>query len=221
MSLHPLSDVSAADWFVDSDADWWTKVTLGPPGFEAYARVLYPLDDGQLAGNDSRTRSILMDVLREHTTSPHDCFFGLWEGCGYIEATWQWTETEDGRTYRASGPEPPSGVDAEPCSAAAFADDILDGPKVTLQHRKYYLFTGPLEMSGKWGARDQAPGLPRSSMDGPHLAWPADHAWFLAADTDPDWIGVGGSQTLIDELVADARLNVTLTAYDSANWETQ
>ena len=37
---------NAAAWFVEADADWWTKVTLGPPGFAAYARVLHNLDEG-------------------------------------------------------------------------------------------------------------------------------------------------------------------------------
>lgn len=46
----PCSDLAAAAWIATSDEHWWDLVTLGPPGFPAYARLRYipdPAYEGQ------------------------------------------------------------------------------------------------------------------------------------------------------------------------------
>lgn len=66
----------------------------------------------------------------------------------------------------------------------------------------------------------QSLGLEHESAGAvPHFIWPADHAWFLAVDIDPKWIGVGGTRALSDELLADARLDVAPTTYDATDRE--
>ncbi len=47
----------------------------------------------------------------------------------------------------------------------------------------------------------------------PHLAWPDDHAWFLAADVDPEWACLGGPQALLSAVHADPRLDTEVVAY--------
>jgi len=179
--LRPLSDTSAADWFVDSEADWWTKVCLGPPGYETYARVFYDINEDAPAHADAIVRQNLRRVLARHSPAG-EFFFGVWNGNPGSE---RWlagarisVHTEPGRTGH---------------DAAA---------------RTYHLFTGPLSQAHE---ADDGHGVA--------LTWPADHAWFVAGDVDPDWIGVGGSQALIDELAADATLDVELTTYDATRWE--
>jgi hypothetical protein len=71
------------------------------------------------------------------------------------------------------------------------------GPKVVVPERAYYLFRGPLDEAG--AARD---------LPGPAFVWPADHAWCVAADVDPHWAGLGADALVIDQLVADPRLDV-------------
>lgn len=162
MPLIPLSDMRAADWFVDSDADWWTKVILGPPGFEAYARVLYgPDDDAPLDRNES-IHTDLRDVLARHTTTPDDCFFALWGGWGVFEGGPQ----DTGLRYAV----PLGSTQAEIAEAheltrlktlinysPAFPRPFLRGPMVRMPDRDFYLFAGPLGREVDWGAVDYVP----------------------------------------------------------------
>lgn len=181
--LCPLSDVTAADWFVGSDADWWTKVCLGPPGFEAYLRVYFDME-GEI--RDTVVVGQVLEILARHTTTADNTYVAVWKGWGY----WPLDRHPD----------------------ATQASDFSTGD------REYQLLGGPLTdaldwrslgLEGEWGGAV------------PHLIWPYDREWFVAADVDPDWIGVGGSTTLIDELVADARLDVAVTTYDATHWESR
>lgn len=174
MPLRPLDDTSAADWYVEADADWWTKVCLGPPGFDAYARL-------QLIGHDDLARDTT-SALRRVLPSSGAVYFGQWTGCGW---------------------EPP----LQPSRVAA---DLVGevSPGVHDVVRDYHLFVGELADLSAW-----------DELDVPHLMWPDNHAWFVAADVDPDWIGVGGSQELIDELVDDERLDAECSTYEATDWE--
>jgi len=178
MPLRPLADVSPAEWFVEAKAPWWTKVCLGPPGFEAYAR-LQLVPDLTLVSTEALRR-----ILPDHTTTSDDCYFGQWEGCGW---------------------EPP--VPPEPHTISLLGE-LAPGQFAAV--RDYHLFSGALEDSREWDGGDP-----------PHLMWPADHAWFVAKDVDPDWIGVAGTQTLIDEVLAVRGLDAAPSAYDAADWESR
>jgi hypothetical protein len=183
MSLRPLSDTSAADWFVDAEADAWTKVCLGPPGYKAYARLqLIPADEDSEVDLALLTAQALRRILPRHTTTPDDCYFGQWDGSGWPP------------------PLPPAP------EQVSLMYEPAEGLRASM--REYHLYAGTLDDSSAW-----------ASYDCPHLMWPADHAWFAAKDVDPDWIGVGGTQALIDELVGDARLDVAPTTYDATDWE--
>lgn len=219
MPLRPLSDVSPADWFVDSDAPWHVKVGLGPPGFEAYARVFYDLDEDAPADTDERLRSDLRDVLAGHTTTPGDCFFALWDGTA---VSLRGGRQDIGlRWFVPKGAAPADIREAKRLTAAAklvdyaaaFAQSFLYGPKVAVPNRDYYLFAGSLFEPLDWGAADYAPGVPRDLPSDPALMWPADHACFAASDVNADWLGVGGTQALIDELLADRRFDAIATGY--------
>ena len=48
--------------------------------------------------------------------------------------------------------------------------------------------------------------------------WPADHAWATSNDTDLDSTLVGGSRALVDELLADDRLEVLPWPVDGSLW---
>lgn len=173
MTLRPLTDLSVADWFVHGDADVWARLLLGPPGFEAYARLLYDLGDDSPDDANAHITRDLCDVLAGHTSSVDDCFFSQWDGCGW---------------------EPPTPPAREKLSLRTTFGSIRD----------YHLFAGTLSDAAAWDELE---------VDPPHLIWPADHAWFVAADVDPDWIGVGGTQSLIDELVAHEDLDVVPATY--------
>lgn len=48
--------------------------------------------------------------------------------------------------------------------------------------------------------------------------WPADHAWATSNDTDLDSTLVGGTRALIDDLLADDRLEVLPWPVDGSLW---
>ncbi|KAA1422432.1 hypothetical protein FE697_014900 [Mumia zhuanghuii] len=215
MSLRPLSDVGPADWITSADAPWFDLVTFGPPGFDAYLRLVRTDDDDQLL-------RALCGVLARHTTTPDDAHFCLWDGYGTLDG---------GRSSYAIDPDDPR-LDTDPLGGtreerarrllsslpeerypAAFPPSVLNGPRVKvgdrrLPERAYLLFGGALSDAGDWGADPRHPGGIGEGI--PNLFWPADHAWCVAADVDEDaddeWrLGVGGTQALIDALHSDAR----------------
>ena len=90
----------------------------------------------------------------------------------------------------------------------------MDGPRLNAAGRDHLLFVGPLADAGQWGAASFGHGIPRD-INSPNLLWPADHAWCVATDIDTTWTGVGGSAALADDLLADSRLEVVRTRYES------
>lgn len=215
MSLRPTSDTSAGGWLgVDVSR-------LGPPGFSDHARILHPWFDG--AADDSPARgdghlpepelAAACQVLSHHTSTPEDCYFALWDGYGDIyggdsvafltafagAATWP------GRLFKPAKPADPP--------LPAFPPAVLDGPRLSLGDRDFLLFTGALASAGDWGAAGYGHGIPRH-LNSPNLMWPADHMWFLATDIYGSWSGVAGSPSLIDDLLADPRLEVVRTRRD-------
>jgi len=210
MALVHCLDLSAADWIVQSDQPWDQLVFFGPGGFPAYARLRF-LPDPAYVGqdrndpdvetgsfNDEPVLRVALTTLARHTRTPDDCYFCLWEGWGDIKGGDQ-VRIADFRTGRVS-----RGPLVEP----AFAPSVLQGPKVVIPSRAYYLFRGPISDLGDWGAADEWPGEPRRHMPPPAFIWPADHAWCIANDVDPHWAGIGASIPAIDELLADPRLDI-------------
>ena len=202
MTLRHEPDVSQADWFARAEADWTVLATQGPSGFDAYATVRY--DDGEADPyrGDDQIMAMVVALAAEHTRSPGDVFFGLWDG---------WADlTDAGRVYTTLRsdwlrdlwfrPTPPR-------VRPAFADEILNGPTVDLDaHRSYLLFRGAATDVGDWGARPWDSDLERA-LPPASLTWPADRAWFVAADVEPEWLTIGGSQRLVEAVLAHPELD--------------
>jgi hypothetical protein len=183
MALRHETDVSLADWFARGGDDWWQLCTIGPSGFAAYARVLLSVEQGEVEHDPTEhVFRTLCSVLARHTSTADDCFFGLWEGLGEINASLmtQFVEGGESRSWTV----PP-----------AFGRAVMGGPKVVIPNRSYLQFRGPLDDVGRWPVPDEG------WLVEPSLVWPADHAWFAATDTDLVWTGVGGSEELIRELL--------------------
>jgi hypothetical protein len=204
--------VSSAAWLTASGTDLWQLIKFGPAGLGGYARLRF-IPDPTVAGqseNDVEDDDIpeseavlvrgVLDVLARHTTTPDDCFFCLWEGWGSA------IRGGDGLRVANFGTRT---VTCGPAMAPAFDQSVLNGPKVQIPHRNYFLFRGPLTDFGDWGAADYLPGMPRIDMPNPAFIWPADRSWCLANDVDPHWAGIGASTAAIDELLRVAELDIT------------
>jgi hypothetical protein len=92
VSLTPCGDLSAAAWITASDLPWQQLVTFGPQEFPTYARLRFlpdPTSPGQEEpepGVDDPDEydllRIALDVLGEHTHTPEDLYFCMWDGWG-------------------------------------------------------------------------------------------------------------------------------------------
>lgn len=207
MALLPCADLSAATWITASDQPWDELVGFGPAGFPAYARLRFipdpahegqnendfEMDDADSPSETARLRTVL-ETLTRHTRTPDDLYFCLWDG-------WSsdiWSDHDDDH----DAPQ------RRPRMAPAFPASVLDGPRVVVPARAYFLFRGAVSDFGDWGAADMWPGQPRVGMPDPAFIWPADQAWCIANDVDPHWAGIGADVSAIAELLADSRIDV-------------
>ncbi|WDF31969.1 hypothetical protein PTW37_08690 [Arthrobacter agilis] len=197
MMLFPCSDVAAAEWIATSDKHWWDLVTLGPPGFPAYARLRFipdPAYDGQVENEGARQDGPLSDgalseseqlriavkTLLQQTSMPVEGYLLMWDGWG----------------------------------EEMFPERVLRTPRVMIppheadSGREYYLcrvslpnfVSGAVEDS--WEADTDLP------MPTPAFIWPSSRVWCITSDVDPHWAGVGAEHALIDSLLADPRLDI-------------
>lgn len=212
MTLRHEPDVSAADWIVRADADWGVIAGQGPPGFEAYAQV--PFDrDASPKRTDDVVHADVVHLATAHTSTPDDAVFALWEGWGDIEGgdavsmLYQSPAlTGFGRVFRR--PRPPR-------IPPAFDDAVMKAPRADLDgFRAYLLFRGPLSDVGRWGARPEAPDWPRRLAPA-SFVWPQDRSWCIAQDVDDDSLTIGGSQALVDAVLAHPDLRAEPATYGS------
>lgn len=127
---------------------------------------------------------VLCELLQKFTSTPDDCFFGVWRGQMWREAA------------GAGG----TGADVQ-----RSIEDV-DGPVLSLKspvRRDYLLLTGPLLAASKLKAVFNSlrilPILP-------HLVWPSGQEWFLRADVDLDSTLLGGSLELVQAVVKSDKL---------------
>lgn len=135
------------------------------------------------------TLQALCAVLSQHTSTPNECFFAMWEGWGQLHGG-------HARVWLTSGGR---GVPAAPL----LSPDELDVERVRLPHRNYLLMSGPLTAVSDL-ARYDGPGTWVSQS--PSLIWPADGSWCLATEIDFDSTLVGGPTPAIDKILSSPNL---------------
>jgi hypothetical protein len=227
----PLSDeVQAADWIRERLHPFGQDVgSVVPAGFGAYARIFHPAsiagrpdvdmrwtDVAALSGRrvhpemqfhaispparDPEPRvyeprlgvlsqsqaNALVALLSRHTTTPNSCWLSLWEGYGYLHA---------GGMAPLVAARPPFARLRVRLRRLQLRWSMPrrprpSGPRVRLPGRDYLLFRAPLTEALGW-------------EDGPNLLWPDDNAWCVASEIDFPYTYVGGSQELIDAIIAD------------------
>lgn len=168
-------------WHTISGADFYEP---GPPGG--------PWTEGPDVGSlPQDLTNILVDHLRSHTTTPESVWFATWNGWdGHRLDPRPGVLARLGKKLqprlRRAGPLPP----------------ILELPA-----RHYWLLHGPIE-----GALETMMSAGYEGFDpwwqSVNLWWPDDRAWFVSTDIDFAWTYVGGAQELIDELLAEPRLEI-------------
>ncbi len=179
MTLSRLNDLAAADWLVEHSRHWQRLISLGPLGFQAYARLRFIPDPARadMAESDVElpedhpsdlTQSRIALTCLDDLAVP--CVFAVWEG---------WP--------------------------APYLDPALTaGPLLELPHRRYVLFSGRLAEILDWGAQFGG----RDGTPPPAFVWPSDRRWCFTCDVDPHWAGIGGPQALVSNLIARPELDV-------------
>ena len=180
MTLRLCSDLSPADWITTSDLPWDRLVTFGPAGFPAHARLRL-LPDPDHPGQSENDVVVAADAPSDHAR---------------LTVALQVLE------HHTRTPE-----DCYSCLWDGWGC-LLDGPRVVVPNRAYFLFRGSVSDVGDRGSAGTWPSRPGSDLPGPALVWPADHAWCVAHDVDPHWIGIGAGTAAIDELLSDPRIDV-------------
>lgn len=135
--------------------------------------------------------------LCQHTSSPDRGVSAIWEGWGGLsDSAGQVTLSLAGEPI-----EPPAATGP---GTGILPPDIVNGEKLELPDRSYYLFSaGPsFYTDPRWV--EQAPWNGSAQFaQSPNILWPADQAWVLVSEIDFDSTVVAGSLELISALARD------------------
>jgi hypothetical protein len=149
----------------------------------AASQAIEPPAVGTLDEHDLRA---LVELLAACTGSSRSCWFGWWEGYGWMQGPPAVAEL----TATLGQGDPGGGPDRLAPAAPA-------GPRVEVPERPLVLYRGPIDGAAAFSC-------PPASQS-PNLWWPDDHAWCVASEIDFRSTYLGGSRTLIDRVLDDER----------------
>jgi hypothetical protein len=137
---------------------------------------------------------VLVELLAHHTSSPRSCWFGLWEGYGWMQGSPAVAGLAPPLAHKRFGRrrQPPVEPAAPP------------GPRVRIPGRSLALYRGPIEAAA---AFCQPP-----TFQSPNLWWPEGWAWCVASEIDLPSTYLGGAQALVHEVLHDGRLEAVPTS---------
>jgi hypothetical protein len=223
--------VNQAAWINGRLLDFATCRTITgvvPSGFEAYARVLHPVEtrghgdrlvrwhevagwSGRTLHRDSQFHSIAFPAGTPETAAP-------WEGQGpeqgvlypddamaIAETLRQWTATPEQcwfciwDGYGWSNVHQMTSDGTSSVLPDPVPESVRNGPRVHLPHRDYLLYSGPVEAA-------LATLQITEFGETPNLWWPEDRSWLVATEIDLAWTYVGGPRGMIEALLADRRI---------------
>lgn len=118
----------------------------------------------------------LGDFLSGYTSTPQDCFFGVWEGYGTFSVGSMIMLSTDGGI-----PLPPPG-------------EVLNAERFICDDWEYLLYRGALDALHGFYTIPIWCNLP-------NIWWPADRAWFVMSHYDLDSTYVAGSEECIQALL--------------------
>lgn len=154
----------------------------------------------------------LTHVLGRHTTTAERTIVAFWVGYSLWPGAWMSLPTAPGPVRESYLFERPLRDVARLCAEAPAVCRALGE-------------TGDVGWSGSDGtvaepsAEEQLLMFGEQEWQSPSAWWPADQAWATSNDTDMDSTLVGGSRALVDDLVADDRLEVLQWPLDGSLWQ--
>jgi len=204
-------ETSAADWIGPRLHPFGLDTgSVVPEGFEAYCRVFHPFR----GRSDDRPTRTWAEVAAENgrvvhaEMQPHMVFRPV--GAKRPKG---WDHTTDNELDWGTCPPAVLGalVDVlgrhtatpERCwfcvwEGVGFLDFAGVRERVRLPNRDYLLYNGPIELA--------TTPLDDTWTYSPNLWWPDDRAWIVATEVDFAWTYVGGTSSLVGELLEDPRI---------------
>lgn len=189
--------VEAADWIVDQLSDDLAAIAwLVPRSLGSVVELLHG-DPDAVGSLPVAEASVVVDVLRRHTSTPDDCWFGV-----SVEFGWSGHGPVGGAAFMSE--EEQVGPDADMSALAPELESVkrgsYDKPLVRAPARAFMLYRGPLE-AAFWIAE-------RCGWDHiPNLWWPEDRAWCVRTDIDLASTYIAGDEALIQDLLAVSGLS--------------
>ena len=223
----PKDTTSRFDWFRERLRPPWDCVASSwvPTGFDAYARILHPVRDenGQPLirwADVSRWSGVALEP------SVQWCHVALPEVAPSVEPPWSGQGgPRVGSLSRSDTLELVRRLVVWTSGSCSFGvwegyggDVTVDGPVfedvprrsdemavLELPWRSYAMFEGPVA---------GATCFMTSRFQSPNLWWPEDRSWFIASEIDLLWTYVAGSRGLVDELLADPKIEALESSPD-------
>ncbi|MCZ4078994.1 hypothetical protein O1W68_13655 [Rhodococcus sp. H36-A4] len=198
-------DISEGRWVADSVtfAPTTTVGSLVPAGFDAYARILYPV---RLSNPDGDSRLVRWSDIARHTGTIAHAEMELHAltaktGPGFLRSdpptpaaqVLDWREQLEGVVQvLAQHTSTPDDCWFAFWEGNTSLDDIrTTAPTVTIGGFDYFLLRGH-------GARATQPFRALA----PHIWWPADHSWCMVAHFDFPCVYLGGSHQAVGDVLA-------------------
>jgi hypothetical protein len=239
--LTPAASVDHAQWVVDTLTAGTGVAAIVPAGFEAYARILHPLPDGQrwkdvaplflgsggeayaypyadpLLAVEGELEPQTVDALAAALapSARGQCHFGLWDGWGWLHAGAVVV------SYASADGSPQAERDQNELQQEH--DRVMGGVRSFIGAcplsddvgggRPMRLFDGPIE-SVRAIAYD-AFGDGSCSRQSPQWWWPFDQTWFVATEIDYPWTYLAGTEAMVAEVLASLPAESTRIAPDT------
>lgn len=237
-----LRDVSGAAWLGERLAPSWRTVAgTVPTGFDAYARVLHPVDTGdghqRWAHVAEVTGRQVHPAVQWHTLvgapSPHAHGSDLWQDgepeqgnlaleplLALCEVLARHTTTPEDCSFalwegwgQLHGARTRLGPDGGVALEPLLSPDELAVPRLRLPGRENLLFQGPLSAMRELVQYD---GPEVWWTQSPALFWPADRSWCVATEIDLDSTLVGAGTDAVADVLGSPGLEALPIGLDAS-----
>ena len=191
-----LDDPTIGDWIAAEQLTEHGVVgSLVPPRFESYVSVRLAGEDATAVNPDRALREHLVATIKAYDHRPSGCIFGVSDVYGW-----------DGRTTGHVGVlrEAPTNGEVDMDALQGDLQARLEGarpassepslpPLLETAIRSYMLYRGDVDDA-------DAAAAAGGPTEIPDLWWPEHRGWFVATDTDLDFVIVAGPETLMGAL---------------------
>lgn len=182
----------------------WTALTGGQQGSPHHAGPEAPTDEPITGSLDPMQLGRLSVLLAEHTNTPEQCHYALWEGTGKTPRSWDSVPRFrlPGRTHWLFAPVAVTEVPR--CSIELEVSGNEEQAREPDGIRGLMVFgrSKRPQDSYDWVRWQREHGFVQS----PSWWWPEDRAWVVHSEVDYDSTLIGGTRALANELIGDLGL---------------